>query len=358
MGYKVLSWDVGIKNLAYCLMEWDPTTKKVSVCKWDIVSLVDPPLMCQGTRKNGNKRCTSKASLSCELEDKIYAYCGQHKSQYFNPIDDSWINKNYQPVKPTQRCQHKINKRLCDKKAHKYSSIEDISLCNIHAKQRIHSEEKRNSLTKIKSKKCANERNFDLSMALITKLDAVPELVDVDLVLIENQPSLLNPVMKTIASFVFQYFVTRGCVDIRKRRIEDVRFFSPSNKLKVNADNSIEAIRAIKKKQKSDKSKEVYKMTKELAVQYTKQLLKNEPKWIKHLSTYKKQDDLCDSFLQGYYHLSKVKEIAREDTKFIPKLPPVKTTSTPKKEKKPVSLTPKSAHKPKVIRIKKKNHST
>ena len=45
-----------------------------------------------------------------------------------------------------------------------------------------------------------------------------------------------------------------------------------------------------------------YKLTKELAVKYTKQLLTDNK--LDFLNTHKKQDDLCDAFLQGCYYLS------------------------------------------------------
>ena len=40
---------------------------------------------------------------------------------------------------------------------------------------------------------------------------------------------------------------------------------------------------------------------------YTKILLKDgtNDRWINYLETFKKKDDLCDSFLQGYYCLLK-----------------------------------------------------
>ena len=46
----ILSFDVGIKNLAYCLLEYDPYKKTKLIKKWDIVNLsyydtVDPDML-------------------------------------------------------------------------------------------------------------------------------------------------------------------------------------------------------------------------------------------------------------------------------------------------------------------------
>ena len=38
---KILSWDVGIYNLSYCILEKNETDGKINIIKWDIVNLVD-----------------------------------------------------------------------------------------------------------------------------------------------------------------------------------------------------------------------------------------------------------------------------------------------------------------------------
>ena len=65
-------------------------------------------------------------------------------------------------------------------------------------------------------------------------------------------------------------------------------------------------------KKKTD-SKEKYKLTKALGIKYTKQLLKNSPEWLEHLAKYKKQDDLCDAYLQGRYYLEFIRHKPAEN---------------------------------------------
>jgi len=63
-----------------------------------------------------------------------------------------------------------------------------------------------------------------------------------------------------------------------------------------------------REKKGDDKKKSKYKLTKELSVQYTKQLLSNDAVSLQVLDLHAKQDDLCDSYLQGRYYLEHVRK--------------------------------------------------
>jgi len=38
---KLLSFDIGIKNLAYCMVEYAPDTKKLDIKEWNIINLIE-----------------------------------------------------------------------------------------------------------------------------------------------------------------------------------------------------------------------------------------------------------------------------------------------------------------------------
>ena len=38
---KLLSWDVGIYNLSYCILEKNDENKEIKIIDWNIVNLVD-----------------------------------------------------------------------------------------------------------------------------------------------------------------------------------------------------------------------------------------------------------------------------------------------------------------------------
>ena len=301
MGIKVLSWDIGYKNLAYCIMECQDN-KKVNVIGWDVISLADDVLRCHGLKKNGDN-CESLACFSCQVDGTTYSYCKTH-SKDFQPLKEGWEDIKL-PLSTGQTCSYIVRGRnsVCGKKAIRHYIDNNIHLCNTHSKQTIACIHRDYRLNPIKKKK-GGYTDFNSAIKLNQELDKRKELLDVDIVMIENQPAFINATMKTLAAYLFNYFVIRGKIDPNNPRIKEINYISPSNKLRVNEDNSIEEIRKIRT-DKNDKNKKVYRMTKQLAIEYTKQLLKNNPHWTTHLEKYKKQDDLCDAFLQGYYQIIK-----------------------------------------------------
>ena len=92
--------------------------------------------------------------------------------------------------------------------------------------------------------------------------------------------------------------MSRGIIDknINKSNIDIVKLVSPSNKLKINKNKTDEMLKDTDKK-----TKEEYIMTKHLSVEYCNVLITDENK--NKLNTYKKKDDLCDSFLQGFQYV-------------------------------------------------------
>ena len=48
---KILSWDVGIKNLAYCLLD-DKDTQSFTILDWGMINLVDDRDVCDFKLRN------------------------------------------------------------------------------------------------------------------------------------------------------------------------------------------------------------------------------------------------------------------------------------------------------------------
>ena len=68
-----LAWDVGVKNLAFCL-----GTKDGKIKKWDIINLTNQKIVnCVGVNKNG-KACTSQ-SCCFDVDTKDFL-CKKHSS--------------------------------------------------------------------------------------------------------------------------------------------------------------------------------------------------------------------------------------------------------------------------------------
>lgn len=108
--------------------------------------------------------------------------------------------------------------------------------------------------------------------------------IQVDTVIIENQPMLKNGLMKTLSVVIYTFF---NMLKIQHGVINKVSFISATNKLKC-------------KKMKQVPSK-VYKERKKQSIELTREYL--APDRLQWLNAQKKQDDLCDAFLAGMYYL-------------------------------------------------------
>jgi len=214
---KVLSIDVGIKNLGYCILD-----EKNTIYNWGILNILDRFVtehICQGTKANG-KSCTQKATYK-----GLDYSCSRHRNN---------VSK-------------KIKKLRC----------KDVSL-------------------------------NDLSLEIIKALDENSFLLDVDVVLIENQPCLQNPKMKTIQIILYTYFEIRGMTD--NDRISKVLLYSARKKLEIYKGKPIECPYL-----------DGYKKRKFLSIEYCRIMVGE--KYMSFFDSCKKKDDLADAYLQGMYYL-------------------------------------------------------
>jgi hypothetical protein len=233
---KILSWDVGIYNLSYCILEKNTETGETNIIDWNIVNLVD--------------------------NDKM--------------------------------------------KKNKTALFENIPI----------------------------------------KLQEIPELLNVDYVVIENQPSLKNPQMKSIQMVLYSYFIILGkAVNFGEfKNISFIDFCSASNKLKVYDGPKIIFQEKVKKPPKlkkgivpvvavivediikDEEGDEIvntdvvegikkkpalkYAEKKKLAIAHAQYYVDNNFITYKDFfSSHKKKDDLADSLLQGMYYIKNLKKI-------------------------------------------------
>lgn len=229
---KILSFDVGIINLAYCIVEFtDKNNSEHTIIDWNIINCADKilsnNLKCCVNRKGivCNKDAISKVNLN---ENKILGFCSL---------------KN------------------CQKEAKNYKKI-----CNI-------------------KKKTSKDISLnELALVLFEQLNEKDLQNDIDLVLIENQPALKNPTMKSIQIILFSYFIF-----FNKNLNYDVKLFNASKKLSIYNGPKIE----------TKHIKNSYNKRKFLSIEYTKYYLEkyNNDKFIFFNNNFKK-DDLADCYLQ------------------------------------------------------------
>lgn len=129
-----------------------------------------------------------------------------------------------------------------------------------------------------------------LMQALFEHLDELMEELtsnaDTSLtIVIENQPSRINAVMKTVQTWTQSYFYLRKHYG---EPIEGVHLVSPSQKLQHHSHEPTGAKGTVN----------TYKYNKSAAIALTRAYLGDTPSiWLEYFNASKKKDDLADSFL-------------------------------------------------------------
>ena len=267
---KILSIDVGIKNLAYCLFNLKSETE-FAVEKWNVIDLVsDQKNICSISKKNGDK-CTYKAKYSKNNE----YYCKKHAKSSENYII---ANTELNPIKYKRLPCYKL-KPLVDKHGikleedKKYTKTELLTLLDDFVKFKC--------FDVVSEKKCGTVNLVMLGRSLCTNFDKEFEGINIDCVIIENQISPLANKMKTIQGMIAQYFIMND--------VNTIEFISASNKLKQWV-----------------KRKTTYNERKKLGIKITLDLIINNNQfkfWDNKFVTHKKKDDLADAFLQGIWYV-------------------------------------------------------
>lgn len=282
---KILSIDVGIKNLAVCLFEKPTNTEYFKIIKWDVINIAETETYnCSIIEKN--KQCTSAAKY---IKNNI-CFCLKHsKKQPFqiptSELKPSFINKQKIQKLIEISDKYKITIEKQHKKIDIIKSINEYILSNCFA-EIGKTDATKVDLVKI-GKNLANKFN-----------DFFSDQTSIDHIIIENQISPIANKMKTIQGMIVQYFI------MSKIDVGNIEFISAINKLK-GIDTSNNLISENPDDLKSEKSK--YTERKKLGVRTCLDLLTNKTYFSDKKDfflTHKKKDDLADSFLQGIWFIN------------------------------------------------------
>ena len=150
--------------------------------------------------------------------------------------------------------------------------------------------------------KCKSVSLNTITNTLYTKLQDLFLEHNVTEVLLENQPVLKNPTMKSIQIILYSFFNYEKI--ILGREINLIKMINASNKLKLGRH-----LKDINESEDIIKIKVKYTKNKKLAISYTNLFLKEKinnndyHKYNELFNKHKKKDDLADSFLQGLYYI-------------------------------------------------------
>ena len=293
---KILSIDIGIKNLAYVILECDVNDKKINInelknfkdfkiIKWDVINLCNKLISC-------NEQCCSKEA---KFHKNNVFYCKNHtkKTEYSLPTCNiKTLHKQSLAnlLMLIEQYQIKIEKPL--NKASLIKVIEEYLNCTC--------------FEAIETVNANNVNLIDIGISIKTELNELFKNFDlstIDQIILENQISPIANRMKTIQGMISQYFI--DCNNY------NIKFISATNKLKpfISKEskfmsNDIDYSDAKDVKDAKDK-KLSYNERKKLSIYYTKQLLehKNMSQEVVFFVKHSKKDDLADCFLQGIYYL-------------------------------------------------------
>lgn len=287
MTSRILSIDVGIKNLAFCLFEKNIDSSYYNISKWDIINLSqeDEIKKCQCNEKNN--LCSKPAKYT--LNDNYY--CLKHSKKQNYQIPTSELKPNF------------INKQKIQK------LIEIADKYNIQYEKPIKKNDLMFKINEYITNKCfkeittTNASQIDLitiGKNIKTKFNKIFPLEEkIDYVLIENQISPIANRMKTIQGMIAQYFIMNN-------NTEHIEFVSSINKLK-QASGKSKSIEDSQSQTQYTASKD-YKSRKNQGITKCLEILTTEHCFANQLSyfnTHKKKDDLADSFLQGLWFINK-----------------------------------------------------
>lgn len=232
----ITSIDVGIRNLAYCVMEYDPENisgNQFKIHDWNVIDLLN------------NKQKNNKCQMKFQSGDKKGQIC--HNLAYY--------------------------------------SINGMNVCKIHSKSYNHSQ-----LTRFYT--VSNISLYELARLAVLELDKI-DFNHSQEIIIESQPSK-NQKMKNFSMVLLNYFIIKYIAEKTEseQKLQDVKFISSRNKLTVYDGPYIEC-----------HLKGQHARNKFYGKIYCQYLIRNDFEKKNFFNSFKKRDDLADSFLQGAWYL-------------------------------------------------------
>ena len=201
---KILSIDVGIKNLAFCILQ--AKNNIYEIVEWEVIDL------CSEITNNCNN-CNKKAKY---FKNNDF-FCSMHAKKCLYKIPT--ISDNLDKIK--QLNINNLKEKLEEYDISYNKPIKKNELINI-----LSNYLETNYLNLIKNTKAGDINIIELGINLKSKFDSIyDKLSNIDLIIIENQISPIANRMKTLQGMITQYFIMHDH--------KNIEFISAINKLKL-----------------------------------------------------------------------------------------------------------------------------
>lgn len=303
---KILSFDVGIKNLSACLLNFETNQTKnnsanssnsssnnivdAEILDWQLIDMtsntthyctIEKTIKKSKSKKNDKNEkdtndsiCGLKASYFCNNNNY---YCKRHAKSSDFLIPDTKLNSSQLKRNSVIKLKEIIQLYSIDR-SKTGTKKTDLITC-------IEEYRKKHFLNKVELSNSSASKDSLISLCRIMtqKLDELlsqEKYSNIDIVLIENQIGRIAVRMKSIQGMLTQYFVGKN--------IPQIEYISSMNKLK----------------HFSDKKGLNYKERKaESIIVSRNQITYSNPNWINFYDNFSKKDDLADCFLQGIWYI-------------------------------------------------------
>ena len=272
--YKyLLTFDIGIKNLAYCIVRYNILDKKkFDIIYWGILDISYKGLICD-------------FNIDISKKNNI-AICCTNNSCFYLPNTDNSDNKY------TSYCKFHSNK-IKNNNITLYNKFKKTSN-NAKLKDNFNQQVERLLVELDIFYNQLIDTIYDLDNKIVVHLD----------IYIENQPVLKNPIMKTISIVLFAYFNMKKIKFPNK--IKSVNFVSATVKTKSNLFNLIKqnfnlTTKLISNNSYQNRKKYCIDIAKDVVYQLNNSFFNAVAMSIYEFS--KKKDDLADTLLYVLYIL-------------------------------------------------------
>ena len=389
---KCIGWDIGIKNLAYCVLDSVKTDVPITldtICfnnnNYNIINWKDISLVSQiesnmeesgeVSHINNTMKCSvinelnQKSNLKSKKKEKkesmnatdttdtlsssvsstvcgnvcgksamyckdelitdsngntsYFGICKTHykKLEKVKVLDTLDTNPIRFPELSVKKCWHPE----CNTKP---NQVLKVHIYKGYCKKHINDMIKEKTYTKsdfFNINRAKTTSKFDinqLGIALFQELDKIKEKVlDASIILLENQPVLKNPTMKSIQMFLYSYYLLR-IMESNDSTVSGTSSGIASSNSNSNylSNKKIQCYCASKKldlivflpepdqiriNELIEKVNSGYQKNKKMAIMMVETLLQNNPKWLGFFKGHPKQDDLADSLLMTLHYFEK-----------------------------------------------------